>query len=359
MAGAAPVRHTRRVPARPAPFRPARPARLSPPIPRPPPAPSRLSSPLAGIALMVLATVVFAAQDTITKALAQSLPIGQIVFVRFCAFLAFALAFAARGPGVGAALRSAVPARQALRCALMCSEIALFAWALRHLGIAEIHALFACFPLVVAALSAPLLGERVGPLRWAAVALGLLGTLLILRPGSDVFDPWALAPLACAVLYALYNLLTRQVSKRDGFATSLLYFGLVGTLASAGFAWAQWQSVDGREALLLGALCATSVLGHMMLIRALALTEAVVLQPFHYLVLVWAIAIGHVVYGETLGASALAGAALVVGSGVFVGWREYLASRRAAAVGADPSGDVPVQPRHSTSASATPSISRP
>ena len=318
-----------------------------------PPAASRLATPLAGIALMVLSTVVFAAQDTITKTLTQSLPVGQIVFVRFTAFLAFALAFAARGPGVGAALRSAVPARQALRCLLMCSEIALFAWALRHLGIAEIHALFACFPLVVAALSVPLLGERVGPLRWAAVGVGLVGTLLILRPGSEVFDPRALAPLGCAVLFALYNLMTREVSRHDGFATSLLYFGLVGTLASAGFAWVQWQPVDGRAAALLGALCTTSVLGHMMLIRALSLTEAVVLQPFHYLVLVWAIGIGHVVYGETLGALALAGAALVVGSGVFVGWREWLASRREAE-----RRDGAGQPRHSASASATPSTSR-
>ena len=321
------------------------------PIPAPTAAPpaaapvaTRFGSPLAGIALMVLATFVFAAQDAITKSLTSSLPVGQIVFVRFTAFLAFALAFAARGPGVRAALRSAVPRVQVLRCLLMCSEIALFAWALRHLGIAEIHALFACFPLVVAALSVPVLGERVGPLRWAAVGVGLVGTLVILRPGTDVFDPHALAPLACAVVYALYNLLTRQVSRSDRFETSLVYFGLVGTLASAGFALVQWQGVGPREALLLGSLCATSVTAHMMLIKALQLTEAVVLQPFHYLVLPWAIVIGAVVYGERLGTVTLAGAALVVASGTFVGYREYLATRR--------------QPRQSTSESATPSISR-
>ena len=289
---------------------------------------SRYGSPLVGIALMVIATFVFAAQDAVTKSLTASLPVGQIVFVRFTAFLLFALAFAARGPGIRFALHSAVPKVQVLRCLLMCSEIALFAWALRYLGIAEIHALFACFPLFVAALSVPLLGERVGPLRWAAVAIGLVGTLVILRPGAEVFDPHALMPLACAVIYALYNLLTRQVSRRDSFTTSLVYFGLVGTLASAGFAWAQWQPVGGREALLLAALCATSVIAHMMLIRALQLTEAVVLQPFHYLVLPWAILIGAVVYGETLAPTTLFGAALVVASGSFVGWREYLASKR-------------------------------
>ena len=287
----------------------------------------------------------FAAQDAITKSLTTSLPVGQIVFVRFTAFLLFALAFAARGPGVRAALRSAVPRTQVLRCTLMCSEIALFAWALRHLGIAEIHALFACFPLVVAALSAPLLGERVGPLRWTAVGVGLVGTLVILRPGTDVFDPHALAPLACAVIYALYNLLTRQVSRRDGFATSLVYFGLVGTLASAGFAALQWQPVDGaRRAAARGAV-------HHLGGRAHDADQGPAADR-----------------GGRAAAVPLPGAALGDGdrggvlrrdargddargrrprgrqAGVFVGWREYLATKR--------------QPRQSTSASATPSIRR-
>ncbi len=277
---------------------------------------------------MVFATFVFAAQDAITKSLTATLPVGQIVFVRFVAFLVFALVFAARGTGVRTALRSSVPRLQVLRCTLMVSEIALFAWALRYLGIAEIHALFACFPLVVAALSVPMLGERVGPLRWAAVGVGLAGTLIILRPGSAVFDPYALMPLGCAVIYALYNLLTRRVSKVDSFATSLVYFGLVGTLASAVFAAVQWQPVSSVDAWKLGALCATSVTAHIMLIRALQLTEAVVLQPFHYLVLPWAIVIGATVYGERLDAVTLIGAAIVVASGTFVAWREYLAPRR-------------------------------
>ena len=294
------------------------------------PSPTRASesTSFGGIALISLAMLVFATQDAITKSLTASLPVAEIVFVRFCAFLAFALALAARSEaGVGGTLRSAVPRRQLLRCLLIISEIALFAHGLRFLGIAEIHALFSCFPLVVAALSVPLLGEPVGPRRWMAVLVGLVGTLVILRPGSAVFEPAALIPLGCAVLYALYNLLTREVSRHDAFGTSLLWFGLVGSVASGAVALWHWQPIGRDDALLLAALCATSVLGHGALIKALQLTEAVVLQPFHYMVLPWSMLIGYLVYGERLGAVTLVGAAIVVGSGVYVAWRETRVAR--------------------------------
>lgn len=294
------------------------------------PGPLERGSPLGGIVLMTLATLVFATQDAVTKSLTVTLPVGQIVFVRFTAFLAFACLLAARDGGVVRAFRSAVPRRQVLRCLLMCTEIALFAYALRFLGIAEIHALFACFPLVVAALSVPLLGERVGRRRWLAVLVGFLGTLIILRPGTAVFDPYALLPLVCAVIYALYTLMTRQVSRHDGFATSLVYFGLVGTLAAAPFALEAWQTPGTRETLLLGALCGCSILGHAMLIKALQLAEAVLLQPFHYLLLPWTMLIGSLGFGERIDAATIVGSAIVVGSGIYVAGREYVLARRRA-----------------------------
>lgn len=275
---------------------------------------------------MCIATFIFAVQDTVTKELSSELPIAQIVFVRFVAFLGFALLIAWRSEG-GLALRSSVPRLQIVRCIGMCSEIALFAYGLRFIGIAEMHALFACFPLFVAALSVPVLGESVGWRRWLAVGCGLVGTLIILRPGADVFDPKALIPLACAFIYAMYNLLTRRVSRTDSFATSLVYFGLVGTVASGTLALGQWQTVANEEFWLLSLLCATSICGHMMLIKALQLTEAVVLQPFHYLILPWAIVIGYFVYQEVLDVWTVLGACIVVGSGIYVAWREYRLSR--------------------------------
>lgn len=289
---------------------------------------TRLHSPMGGVLLMILSTLVFAFQDAVTKTLVQQLPVVQIVFVRFLAFAALASVYAVFSGGIGRACRSAVPMRQLVRCLLMCTEIALFALALSVLGLAEVHALFACFPLVVAALSVPMLGEKVGARRWTAVIIGFCGTLIILRPGLGVFDPMALLPLICAVIFALYNLLTRQVSRYDSFATSLLFFGVTGAVSTGVLALPQWQPVPPGSEWLLMLLCATSIIGHMMLIKALQLTEAVVLQPFHYLVLIWALLIGYIGFGETVDWSTLVGAGIVAFSGIYVAWREYTLAHR-------------------------------
>ena len=278
---------------------------------------------LTGILLLIIATILFAAQDAMTKRLTTQLPVSQILFVRYFTFSLFALIFASSRIGLRVAMRSAVPHLQIVRCLLMCCEIALFTFALRYLGIAEIHAIFACFPLIVTALSVPLLGESVGWRRWVAVLCGFLGTLILLRPGSGVFDSVALLPLSCALIYAIYNLLTRRVSRYDRFETSLLYFGLVGLVACSAFALFQWQPIGATTAWFLLAVSITSVLAHLLLIKSLELTAAVVLQPFNYFILVWAILIGYLFYAETLATIELVGAGIVVASGVFIGYREY------------------------------------
>lgn len=280
---------------------------------------------------MVLATLVFAVQDAITKKLTVDLPVAQIVCIRFTAFALMAMVIAHREGGLRAAFTSAVPGLQCVRCLVMCAEISLFAYALRFLGMAQMHALFACFPLFVAALSVPLLKEPVGWRRWLAVFVGLAGTWIILRPGTTMFNHYALLPLAGAVLYAIYNLLTRRVSRVDSYATSLVYFGVIGAVSSGLFAIGQWQDISAQAAKQLGWLCITSIIAHMMLMKALQLTEAVVLQPFQYLILPWAILLGYVVFGETLDAYTLVGTAIVVGSGIYVAYREYqLQNKRSA-----------------------------
>lgn len=283
---------------------------------------------MAGILVMVFATFIFAVQDAITKSLVADLPVAQIVFVRFTAFAIMALFVAHRSVGIRAAVLSKVPALQLTRCLLMCAEIALFAYALRFLGVGQIHALFACFPLFVAALSVPVLKESVGWRRWLAVIVGFVGTLIIVRPGTAVFDPYALLPLLGALLYALYNLLTRRVSRQDSYATSLVYFGVVGAVASGLFAVGQWQDINSSAARLLTCLCVLSVMAHMMLMKALQLTEAVVLQPFQYLILPWAIGLGFVFFDETFDVLTVLGTVIVVGSGVYVAYREYQLSRQ-------------------------------
>ncbi len=278
---------------------------------------------LKGIVILVIATFFFAAQDALTKRLTQTLSVFEIVCIRFFIFSLFALVFAHRRIGIWQGLKSASPGLQITRGLLISSEIAVFAYAIRFLGLAEMHALFACFPLLITVLSVPMLGERVGWRRWLAVIVGFLGTLLIIRPGIGVFDPFSAIALIASLMFAVYNILTRKVSRTDRFETSLLYFGLVGFL---GFLLAMpfvWKTPTVEESALLISLSITSIIGHLCLIKSLELVPAVILQPFNYFVLVWAIALGYLLYGEVLEPVTLFGAGMVVASGVFIARREH------------------------------------
>jgi len=289
---------------------------------------SAVDSPLLGISLLLIATVFFAGQDVITKQLTSHISVTQILVVRFAAFALFAVIYAHRKLGLSTAIKSALPKMQIVRCLIMCTEIGIFAYAVQFLGVAEIHAIFSCFPLVITALSVPMLGEQVGWRRWLAVIIGFVGTLIIVQPGTGVFNPAALLALLCVLMYSLYNIFTRKVSRHDSFETSLLYFGIVGFIASLIAVMGRWQTPDTQTLLLLGGICITSVTAHLLLIKALQVTSAVVLQPFNYFILVWAIVLGYLVFGEVLAVHELVGAGIVVCSGLYVGLREYFITRR-------------------------------
>ena len=276
-----------------------------------------------GIAWVVVSTIFFAFQDAFTKQLTVSLPAWQIVSIRFFFFALFALVYASRTIGIRTAFKSGNPALQIVRGIIIVSEIALFSFTIGYLGLAEMHAIFACFPLMITALSVPFLGENVGWRRWLAVAAGFIGTLIILKPGSGVFDPYALLALVCACGLAVYSILTRKVSRSDRFETSLLYFGVVSFLFSLLFTPFVWQTPDAAEWKILVVLSFSGLVGHFALIKALQLAPAVILQPFNYFVLVWAMVLGYWLFGELLDSVTLVGIAIVVGSGVFIARREY------------------------------------
>lgn len=280
------------------------------------------------IVMLVIATLLFASQDALTKHLMQTLAASQIVAVRFFFFALFALIYVGRSIGVRAAFASRRPWLQIFRGLLIGGEIILFAYAIQFLGLAEMHTIFACFPLIITALSAPLLGESVGWRRWLAVCCGFIGTLIILRPGGAVFQPATAFALASALMFALYNILTRKVSRHDSFETSLLYMGVVGFIGAMLIAPFYWRPVAATEAAWLLVISTTSIAGHWLLIKSLALAPAVILQPFNYFVLVWATIIGFLLYGEVLSPTTLLGTGIVVGSGVFIARREYKLMRR-------------------------------
>ena len=289
--------------------------------------PEDADSTVKGIVALVIATLFFAGQDAITKHLTETLPVVQIIFVRFFFFTLFAIVYATRQIGLTKAFQSNMRWQQILRGLLIVGEIGLFAWCLKYMGLAEMHAIFACFPLVITALSVPMLGEQVGWRRWLAVALGFLGTLIIIQPGSGEINIFALLVLVCVLMFATYNLLTRKVSRVDHFETSLLYFGVVGFIASLIVIPFFWQAPNTHEIAWLAVISITSIIGHLLLIKALQLAPAVILQPFNYFVLVWAIVIGYFAYDEVLNNIALTGAGLVVISGIYIARREYIVTR--------------------------------
>lgn len=283
-----------------------------------------------GMLLCFLAIALFGVQDAMTKFLVSSYPITQFLLVRFASFAVFALAFAALTVGLRKAFATAKPGLQILRGVLLIVDILLFCLALQLMSLGDLHAVYATTPLMVTLLVGPLLGEYVGWRRRAAVAVGFIGALIIIRPGMGVMNWAALIVIAAGLFFALYTIATRKVGGVDGLATNTLYTALVATAIVAPFGVMTWQPIDFNGALGMAGISITGILGHMFYMRALALAPAIVLQPFTYILLLWAIFFGYTLFGTLPDGWTIAGATVVIGSGLYVSWREWVRSRQAA-----------------------------
>ncbi|WP_313464625.1 DMT family transporter, partial [Pseudomonas nitroreducens] len=219
--------------------------------------------------------------------------------------------------GVRQAARSASPWQQVVRALLGVGEIALFGLALRYLGLAETHALYAVFPLMTLGLARLLLGERLVGRQWLAAAVGFGGTLLILRPGMGVFEPAALIPLAAALTFAFFNILSRRISQTDSFATTTLYMAVAGALSVSAVGLPAWVTPTPHEAMLMSIVAVSGVVAQLLLIQALKYAQASTLQPFNYSLLAFATLIGLIVFGEVPSAWTITGALLILLAGLF------------------------------------------
>jgi drug/metabolite transporter (DMT)-like permease len=271
-----------------------------------------------GIWLMVATTFIFAVQDGLSRHLAGEYNVLMVVMIRYWFFAAFVIAVAARrAGGVRAAAATRQPLLQILRGALLALEVCVMVLAFTLLGLVETHAVFVCYPLLSAALSGPVLGEHVGWRRWTAIGVGFLGVLVLLQPGRGVFAPAAAVPLFAALMFALYGLLTRFAARADSAATSFFWTGTVGAVVTTAAGIWFWEPMTAPDWLWMVGLCLTGALGHFTLIKCYEVAEASAVQPFAYLQLVFASAIGIAVFGESLAADVVLGAALVVGAGLF------------------------------------------
>ena len=276
----------------------------------------------AGIWLMVLTTFIFAMQDGISRHLAGEYNVLMVVMIRYWFFASFVMVVASRkAGGLRAAAATSQPWLQGFRAVLLVAEICVAILGFTLLGLVESHAVFACYPLLVAALSGPVLGEQVGWRRWTAIGIGFVGVVIILEPGFGVFDPLAIVPLVSALMFALYGLLTRYAARRDMAATSFFWTGTVGAVAMTAVGIWFWEPMTGRDWIWMGVLCLTGAAGHFTLIKTYELAEASAVQPFAYLQLVFASTLGLVVFNENMELNVVIGAAIVVAAGLFTLWR--------------------------------------
>jgi drug/metabolite transporter (DMT)-like permease len=276
-----------------------------------------------GIMLMIATTFVFAMQDGISRHLAGEYNVFMVIMIRYWFFAAFVMSVAARkAGGLRAAAKTSQPVLQAFRAVLLVTEICVMVLAFTILGLIESHAVFTCYPLLVAALSGPVLGEKVGWRRWTAIGVGFVGVLIILQPGFGVFRIEAIVPLIAALLFALYGLLTRYAARKDSTATSFFWTGTVGSIAMTSIGIWFWEPMTGPDWGWMGLLCITGALGHWLLIRCYEVAEASAVQPFAYLQLVFVSVLGIVVFSETIRTNVAIGATMIVAAGLFTLWRE-------------------------------------
>ncbi|MBA3323871.1 MAG: DMT family transporter [Rhodobacteraceae bacterium] len=282
------------------------------------------NNPRLGIALMILTSAIFALQEGVSRHLAETYSVLSVVMIRYWFFAAFVVALsAARGGGVRRVARTAQPGLQIFRGVLLAAEICVTVLSFVLLGLIESHAVFAIYPLLIAALAGPMLGEYVGWRRGAAIGVGLVGVLVILRPGVRVFAPEALIPLVAAFMFALYGLLTRLAARRDSAETSFFWTGVAGAVAISLVAPFWWTPIEtAADRLWMAALCATGALGHFLLIKVYEVAEAGVVQPFSYFQLVFVSLIAVTLFDERPDGWTLAGAALILAAGLYTLSRE-------------------------------------
>ena len=275
-----------------------------------------------GIVLMCIVSLIFALQDAVSRTLGSQYSPLLIVMLRYWVFAAFVTALVARQPGgLRRAIRTRRPVTQILRGVLLAAEVVIMVFAFVRMGLVETHAVFTAYPLLVAALSGPVLREKVGWRRWTAIAIGFCGILVILQPGSGVMRLDALLPFAAALLFAIYGLLTRHVARDDPAVVSFFWTGIAGAVAMTAVGIWHWQWLAPGDWIWMALLCVTALSSHYLMIRAYELAEASALQPFAYTQLVWVSIIGVVVFSETLRPNVVVGAVIVVLAGLFTLWR--------------------------------------
>ena len=288
-----------------------------------------VNRPLQGIALALTAGFMFTILDTSAKWIAQDLALEVAVWGRYSFhLLLMILIFGLRDPM--RLIRTRRPVALILRGALLTVCTVGMFLALKHIPIADAQAIGFVAPLFVVALSIPLLGEVVGLRRWSAVVIGFAGMLVIVRPGFAEVH-WAyLVVVGVAFLYAIYILTTRRLAQTEDAVAMLFFTALIGTIATSAVVPFRWETPTATEWVVMLVMGAIGGGAHLIVIHAYRIASASLLAPFQYVQIIWATALGLAVFGDFPDLWTMAGAAIIVASGLYVCFREAELERRRA-----------------------------
>jgi len=278
-----------------------------------------------GIAWMLLTMFLFVSMDATVKHLVQTYPIPQVAWARF--FFHAVLLAAVLGRRLPTTLATQRRGLQIVRSGLLLVTTLQFFGGLYFLPLADMTAIMQSAPLIVTALSLPLLGEAVGIRRWAGVAAGFLGALIIIRPGTEAMQLAALLPLGAATTFALYQIATRTLSHTDATLNTLLYTPLLGAAVLSAVAPFVWVMPDAEGWFLMVLTGLFGGLGHFTMIRAFTWAPAASVSPFGYSALIWATLFGLVLFGDFPDTWTIAGALVIVVSGLYILHRERVRRR--------------------------------
>lgn len=287
--------------------------------------------PLRGIALICLAVLLFASHDALSKYLSGFYPIVMVVWARYVVHTLLMLVVFVPRTGLSAVVRTRRPLLQLARALCLIGTSLLFTTGLRYIPLAEATAVNFLAPLMVTALSVPLLGERVGPRRWVAIGVGLIGVLVVLRPGMDGFISLpGLMVLLAATAYAIAAVTVSLLTRTDTPQAMVVWFLLIMAVGAGLLAWPQWQPLQWRHAGLIAGMGLAGALGQIALTRAFQLGQASMIAPLEYTGLVWVIGWDLLLWGVLPDRMTWIGAAIIVASGLYLLHRERVQHARRA-----------------------------
>jgi drug/metabolite transporter (DMT)-like permease len=290
-------------------------------------APARADRPFRGIALILASTVFLGASDVTAKYLSATLPSIEIAWIRFSVFALIMVPAMLPGSQLYA-LQSNRKRLQLMRGATLVASSLFFISGLRFLPIAEASATGFVAPLFVTALSIFFLGESVGVRRWLATAVGLIGVLIILRPGSSAFHPAAFFPLVSALAWAGTLIMTRMLSGREHAITTMAYSSIVGICLLSALVPLVWVAPSWHDILFGVFIGVASTAGQWIVVLAFRYADASVLAPFSYTQLLWVSLLGFIVFGEVPDVWTVTGAVFIVASGLYTAHRERIRRSR-------------------------------